>query len=264
MRALNAQQTGCRLVSSSSSSTFNSCHQTNNPSPVCPPTQLVRPWPHHAKPPLLPISETHSTITDDNLLWSCAPVRWYRALRNASSSRRGGEPDNVSSTNHRGGSSSHAYGLQMAENHEARWFTSGHLLHAYIKAEDITKPFQRTESIWFFIYVVCEKIFPIICSRVQKNNTLGPWNVFILSWPITQQEVGDQQLPKQTNSQQGKKNGRNFEEKQLEEFLSGGHPHRNKAPKFRKSERDTLINWTKCALHGASNTTRLKQSHVCV
>lgn len=69
----------------------------------------------------------------------------------------------------------------------------------------------------FLIYVVSEKIFPIICSRVQKNNTHLASGMSS-SWPIIQQEVGDQQLPKQINSQQGMKNGRNFEKNNLKRF----------------------------------------------
>lgn len=78
------------------------------------------------------------------------------------------------------------------------------------KQKILQNPSKELDKLDFSHIWYARRYFPLSVQRVQKNNTHLASGMSS-SWPIIQQEVGDQQLPKQTNSQQGKKNGRNFE-----------------------------------------------------
>lgn len=85
---------GCLLMPSSAAY-FNSSYQINDPSAV------FSEWSSHAITTPTPQSQRSTVWSSYDhtyprpwILWSCAPLCWCQALRNACSSRWGGEPNN--------------------------------------------------------------------------------------------------------------------------------------------------------------------------
>lgn len=107
----------------------------------------------------------------------------------------------------------------MAENHEARCFTWGHLLQAYIKAEDVTKPFPGTEQLRFFLYLwYARRYFPLSGHVYRKIKHTWPVECLYPGQLSSRKWETSNFQRKQT--EQGQKIGRN-KEKKLKEILNG-------------------------------------------
>lgn len=204
------------------------------------PTQLVRPWPHHAEPPSLPSQRATVPLlitTSDDPAPLCADTGPCGTPAGAD-----GEVNQIMCPTQITG------GLQLtrlrASNGRKSWskmiyiraFTSRlHKSRRYYK----TLPKNGIHLVFLYMWYA-RRYFPLSLHVFRKITH---------TWPVESLPPGQLSSRKwETSNLQSKQTHSRV--RKMEETLrkttwriqNGCHPNRNKAHKFRKSERDTRIN----------------------